>query len=52
MTEKRKTPTQQNAAKIDAVLSLMDDIIDAMHLPVHESDRLKRAVWKVRNADN
>lgn len=36
-------------AKVDAVLSLLDDIIDSMHLPMHQSDRLKARILKVRD---
>lgn len=51
-TAKPKPPSaRKNAAKIDALCVLIDDIIDVLHLPVHEGDRLRRAAWKIRDMD-
>ncbi len=42
-------PKTASAAKLNMALSILEDIIDAMRLPVHESDRLKSRIARLRN---
>lgn len=50
MSDKPKgKPRVVSVKKLGAILAIMEDIINVMHLPMHESERLKSRLWKIRD---
>ena len=47
MTETKAKPRVYSAAKVTAILSILEDIVEQMHLPTFQRDRLVKRIRSV-----